>query len=374
MEKILVTSDWRLDRSFARFGRDTRTRRLTDARVSALERVLVEAEAQGVGAVVVLGDVFETPTPSEETRAAIQSALRKLEWKNRTLLFVPGDRDPAVEGSVWLDDEFRGELPDFVRIATDEVTTLELGTGVVVVALPCTSRVRGPSAFPAREDGDRRVRVGVTHVVHGAPAGDDLDLLACGGEDAFQFVDAGKRVVFPGTHEPSGFSNEQGRVALVSINPATRQTLVEPRAVNVLTWERVKLTSLASLRQFSQRADLATRVVKVEVAASLSLPDLEAFERELEELEAREDVFLEVDAGGLTLDASKASTAFAAWPQVLQKTARELLAARGPVAMRALISLSRLVGEGQGEGTNASALAVAPHSGPLPQGERGGAS
>lgn len=344
MLKVLVTSDWRLDRSFARFGRDTK--RLTQARLDALERVFAEAEAQGVAAVVVAGDTFDSPSPSEATREAIQSALRKLEWKNRTLLLVPGDRDALVDGSVWLDDEFLGGLPDFVRVANEEVTSLHLDESTVLLALPCTSRVRGPAAFPAREEGDRRIRIGVTHVVHAAPQADDVDLLVFGGENAFHFVDASRSMVFPGTHEPFDFVADMGRVALISINPQTKKSLVEPRSVNVLTWETVKLTSLAALRQFAQREDLQTRVVKVEVAASLSLADIEVFERELDELEAREDVFLEVDVSGLTLDPAKASSAFAAWPQVLQKTASELLAEaenpqRRAVALRALTHLAR---------------------------------
>ena len=86
-------------------------------------------------------------------------------------------------------------------------------------------------------------------------------------------------------------------------------------------------------------------MLKVVATATLSLSELEVFERELAELEERNDLFLEVDTAGLRLDPAQASAAFAAWPQVLQKTAAELLA-RG--ALTALTHLARTVARGEG--------------------------
>ncbi|MFT3712532.1 MAG: hypothetical protein QM817_33205 [Archangium sp.] len=357
MLKVLVTSDWRLDRSFARFGRDTK--RLSAARFEALERLFAEAENQGVAAVVVAGDTFETPNPSSATREATLSALRNLEWKNRTLLFVPGDRDALVDGSVWSDSDFTSALPEFVKVASSE--NFELiplsregegrgeGATAVIVAQPCMSRVRGPSSIAPRAEGDSRVRVGVLHVVNAVPERADADVLALGGRPHFHFSDSARRVVFPGTHEPFDFTPNQGQAALLSINPQTRQVVIEPRAVGVLGWEAVKLNSLESLRRLAQREDLKTRVLRADVDAALSLADFETFERELDELDSpeNEDVFLESDRTKLTLAPSQTNAAIAGWPEVLKRTAKELLVEsenpqRRTVALRALTHLARL--------------------------------
>jgi DNA repair exonuclease SbcCD nuclease subunit len=345
--KVLVTSDWRIDRSFARFGRDTK--RLTAARLEAVERLFAEAETQGVRAVVVAGDVFETPTPSSTTREAMLSVLRKLEWKNRTLLFVPGDRDALVDGSVWSDAAFLDALPAFARVASAENFELELSADALLVAQPCFSRVRGPLSFAPRAEGDARARLNVTHVLHAVPERADADVLALGGRAHFHFADSARRVVFSGTHEPFDFGEQQGQAALISLNPQTRQAVIEPRAVNALTWETVKLGSLEALRRLAQREDLHTRVLRAEVDAALSLADFETFERELDALDApdNDDVFLETDRTKLTLAPSQTSAVIAGWPDVLQRTAKELLTEsenpqRHAVALRALTHLARL--------------------------------
>ena len=62
--KILHTADWHLGRYFRSFP-DEDEKKLTRARIEAVDKVLGVAESYAVNAVLCAGDLFDEPAPSE---------------------------------------------------------------------------------------------------------------------------------------------------------------------------------------------------------------------------------------------------------------------------------------------------------------------
>lgn len=339
MLKLLLTSDWRLGRGFQRFEPAAQVA-LARARLETVERLLGEAEKAKVDAVVCAGDLFDGPTPSKEVREGVLALLRATKLR---VVIVPGDRDALVPGSVWR--AVAKDAPEHLTIVTTDAQTVELPGGATLVATPCHHHVEALEAVERLPRG-AGLRVGVAHVSPRAgevPTRDDFAALLLGGSDVFRFTGADKRTVFAGSPEPMDFDvADSGRVALVTVNEAGK-VVVEPRSVAGLTWEVVRVDSLAALRRFAGRRDLASRVFRVEVQAALALAEVVAFERELAQLTSNEELVLEVDTSRLSLD-TKAVESLEGWPAPLQRAAKVLLARSGdPVALEALGQLASLV-------------------------------
>ena len=339
MLKLLLTSDWRLGRTFHRFEAEAQAR-LSLARLKTVERVLTEGEKAKVEVVVCAGDLFDSPGPSKALRDAVSSLFGATKLQ---VLVVPGDRDALVAGSVWR--AFAKDAPSNVTVVTGDGQSVTLSDGTALVAAPCHQHVEALEPLERLPGGTGR-RIGVAHVgarASAAPKREDFTALLLGGSDTLRFVSADKRAVFAGSPEPMDFEvADCGRVALVSVNDAG-QVVVEPREVATLTWEVVRVDSLASLRHLVGRRDLTSRVVRVELKAAVPLADVVAFERELAQFASNEELVCEVDASGLSLDVKDVSV-LDGWPAPLQRAAKELLGqSSDPVARRALAQLAGLV-------------------------------
>ena len=369
--KLLHTADWHLGRRFPRFGAEA-GKTLSRARRDVLERIFAEAERNQVDAVLCAGDLFDTPHPDEDFKAALLQVLGRLRWKQRLVLLLPGNHDPLVQDSVWRDPTFRRALPDFVRVVDEELLEVALPNDCVLFAVPCLSRAgqRDPTqSIPLREEGDTRVRVGL---VHGSTfdAGDwktnfpiskdaalerGLDYLAIGDTHGFRFVPPDRKVpptVYPGTPEPTAFDeHDAGNVALVFINRA-RQAMVQKRPVAHWRWEEVTIKSMDELRLLAMRTDLAARVLRLTLELSVSAPEYQEAEGLLGKLEGSEATHarvgvLELDRENFHLDFTDVEALASRLPAVLQAAVRRLrLEAREPgqraAAERALFHLFSL--------------------------------
>lgn len=339
MLKLLLTSDWRLGRSVHRFEPEAQAR-LALARLKTVEQVLREGEKAKADAVVCAGDLFDSPAPTKELREAVLALLRST---TLSVIVVPGDRDALVPGSVWR--ALAKDAPSNVTVVTGDGQSVALSDGTALVAVPCHQHVEALETFERLPGGTGR-RIGVAHVSsrsRAAPKRDDFTALLLGGSDVFRFASSDKRAVFAGTHEPMEFSvSDSGRVALVTVNDAG-QVVVEPREVATLTWEVARVDSLAALRRLAGRTDLSSRVLRVEVHGAVPLSEVVAFERELAQLTSNEELVLEVDTTGLSLDMKDVSM-LEGWPAPLQRAAKELLGkSSAPVALKALAQLAALV-------------------------------
>lgn len=375
--KLLHTADWHLGRRFPRFGAEA-SRTLSRARLDVLERLFREAEHNQVHAVLCAGDLFDEPSPEQPFRDGLTSLLRRLNWKDRLVVLLPGNHDPLLPSSVWKDPAFRAALPDFVRVVDQPLLELELREGCVLYAVPCESQAGqlDPSTrIPPRAPGDTRVRVGLVHgstfdlpeartnfpVSRDAAVDRGLDYLALGDTHGFRFVPADRKLpptIYPGAPEPTAFDEVgAGAVALVFFN-RRREALVQQRPVARWTWEQVRIGSLDELRLFARRADLGSRVVRLELDLDVSAPEYREVEALLAQLSGSEATHarvgvLEVDREGLRLDLRALEELTRDLPSVLRRSAEALRdAARQPesraAAERALFHLFALTRKATG--------------------------
>jgi DNA repair exonuclease SbcCD nuclease subunit len=256
-----------------------------------------------------------------------------------------------ISDSVWRDPTFRDALPAFVHVVDREVLEVKLPGDCVLYAVPCQSQAgqADPTRLiPARAEGDTRVRIGLVHgstfdavdaktnfpISKDAAVERGLDYLAIGDTHGFRFVPPDRKVpptVYPGAPEPTAFDEvDAGNVALVFLT-RTRQALVQKRPVAQWTWEEVTVRTLEELRLLTQRADLATRVLRLKLELRVSAPEYEEAEALLEKLRGSEATHakvgvLELDRSGLTLDLASVDALAASLPPVLRATVQKLKA------------------------------------------------
>jgi DNA repair exonuclease SbcCD nuclease subunit len=148
--KILHVADTHLDRVFgAADDRRDAGRRRAGLR-DALLRALAAGRAEGVGAVVLAGDVYEHASVTADTIAFLAGELERAEVP---VLVTPGNHDPYVAGSAWQLAAWPANVHVF---AADRVEAFELGDGVVVwgaAFCAATAPAGIPNGFSAPSDG-----------------------------------------------------------------------------------------------------------------------------------------------------------------------------------------------------------------------------
>lgn len=293
MLRILHTADWHLGHLSGQLE-EADARKLARARLQVLDKVLGVADQHAVDAVLCAGDLFDDPCPAEEWWRGL---ARKLERQTRPVVLLPGNHDPLTPTSVWAPGHpFRQALPPTVHVVDREGFELRLGEAAVVLATPCRSRAgeRDPAlALPAREAGDRRVRLGLVHgstfdapdhatnfpIARDAGARRGLDYLAVGDTHAFRDAtpDGPCPTVYPGSPEPTGFKEQGGgTVALVTFRPGARAE-VRPVRVASWTWREETVRDLDGLRRLLGE-ELARTVLRLVLDLEVSLPERDELE------------------------------------------------------------------------------------------------
>ncbi len=87
--RILHTSDWHLGRAFYQV-------RLLDAQVRFVDFLVDLVRAEGVGAVLVSGDVYDRALPSPETVNVLADALTRLVDAGAQVVLTSGNHDSAI--------------------------------------------------------------------------------------------------------------------------------------------------------------------------------------------------------------------------------------------------------------------------------------
>ncbi len=148
--KILHLADTHLDRVFgaAEDRRDAARRRagLRDA----LSRALAAGRAEGVGAIVLAGDVYEHASVTADTVAFLSGELERAAVP---VLVTPGNHDPYVAGSAWQLTEWPANVHIFTA---DRIEPFELADDVVVWGAAfcgATAPAGVPDGFSAPSDG-----------------------------------------------------------------------------------------------------------------------------------------------------------------------------------------------------------------------------
>lgn len=366
---LIHTADWHLGKRFPGFAREDEEK-LTRARLKVLDRVFGLADQYRADAVLCAGDLFDEPQPSREWWEPLAERLGRSP-PSRPIFLLPGNHDPLRPGGIW-DRAYglRARLPEHVIVVDRRGFSHALSEEAILYANPCTSQAGQEDlalALPAREPGDRRIRIGLVHgstfdlpghetnfpIARDAAHRRGLDYLAIGDTHGFRRVppDAVVPAIYPGAPEPTGFDEvDGGTVALVHIT-RSRRVHVEPKHVACWTWESRVVRSIEELRDLAARTDLTARVLRLHVEAALSPRDYEEAEHLLELLRGTDAVhprvgILDLDRSGLLLDPAATEAAFDGFPEPLRVAAERLRASEGTaspaVVSRAIYNLYRL--------------------------------
>lgn len=292
--------------------------------MNALRNAISEARRFDVDAIVVAGDVFDSPNvDSQVVRLAAKTfdSATKSNGDPVPVIIISGNHDPSDSDELWR--RFQTALPSnsSVQVAL-KPTTFNLCEGrLCIEAYPNEFRWSPNSPWHSRQD-DSGLAPGAKRVVvsHGTlqggkvPTGDsdsypftmnDVESLAAdyvalghfhSTYPAWNSADGAESrlVSFAGTHEPDRFGQDSGYVLLVELE-TSQKALVKRIPVAVSDWRLIKIGSADDLKDLrnlvsivESSEDPSRFVVRVqsEEGVSLTAEQLQEIERISASLEA----------------------------------------------------------------------------------------
>ena len=254
MIRLLHTADWQIGKPFGGFDEERRVE-LRAARFAAVGRIAALAAERQVDVVLVAGDAFDDNTVAERD---VNRVLDQMAPHSGTWVFLPGNHDAAVTGSVW--GRLRGlaarrGLANVV-VADESAPILLAGGRLAILPAPLVRRHEGADLtrwFDEAETPEGVIRVGLAHgalenrLPDGADAGNPiaetraetarLDYLALGDWHGF-LAGIAPRTGYAGTPEPDRYpANEPGFVALVEIDGPGEAPRIERVPVAHYIWQ-----------------------------------------------------------------------------------------------------------------------------------------
>ena len=324
MLTFLHSADWQIGKPYARVQDPDKRARLRQARIDVISRIGALIPTCKAQFLLVAGDLFDSPTPSNSDVSAVCQAIGKLQIP---VLVIPGNHDHGAPGSVWHSPFFMAEQQR--RAANLQVLLdhqpVELEQAVV---LPCPLLRRSDSSDPTgwvrqlnwEELPAGKARILLAHgSVHGFAAADldadddnpssannrlqldggllePLDYIALGDWHGLKQVNPCSW--YSGTPEPDRFprSNDYqgGQVLAVSVERGGNASVVaHPTAA--LHWQQVQaaLRGPEDLEQLERRlepilaAEPGQQLLLLEQSGSLNLEAHQRYEQLLERLEAQ---------------------------------------------------------------------------------------
>ncbi len=280
MITFLHTADWQIGKPFASIADPAKRARVQQERIEAVRRIGSLARDRRAAFVVVAGDLFDSPTPTNATVAAALGAIASIEVP---VFCIPGNHDHGGPDSLWEQPFFKSEhrrlAANFHLLLEPEPLVVELplaaGEQAQVVLLPCPLRRRheadDPTAWLRSLDfapfgelprimiahGSTTVFAGGGFVDPGSTSQADdeelvtgsvntlaldrlplseLDYLALG--DWHGFLAAGPKAVYSGAPEIDRFpkpGQKPGHVAVVTVSRGA-EPRVEPVATGRFRW------------------------------------------------------------------------------------------------------------------------------------------
>jgi DNA repair exonuclease SbcCD nuclease subunit len=244
MVRFLHTADWQIGMKAAHAGE--KAKKVRQKRFETAGRVVELAKQKDVDFVLLAGDTFEDHSVDN---AAVKRTVDILNRLDPIPVYVlPGNHDPMVPGGVWDRDAWE-RIGSHVTLLR-EPQEYRFDDGVALYACPLAQKQSSldPTAWiPDREDDDR-IRIGVAHgslnilpgtvnfpIASDRPERSGLDYLALGDWHGHRIFG---RAVYPGTMEPTNFSEQgSGNVLVVEIDGAGAEPRIEACSVNSLTWK-----------------------------------------------------------------------------------------------------------------------------------------
>ncbi|MEO8025486.1 MAG: DNA repair exonuclease [Bryobacteraceae bacterium] len=368
---VLHTADWHLGHTSRQLDADT-ARKLSRARLGAVDTILGLAQQYSVDAVLCAGDIFDSAQPEEDWWRGLASAFaRKTDW-NCPVILLPGNHDPLTRDSVYQRGHaFRQALPPWVNVVDRDDFEFELGPDAVVYAKPCRSTAGADDpalGLPARAPGDERIRIGLAHgstfdlpdcqtnfpIARDATAQRGLDYLAIGDTHGFRIIpeNAVAPIVYPGTPEPTNFKeHEAGYVAIVSFRRRGVAPKIRKEPVARWKWRDATVQSIVALRNLAAE-DLSSSILRLHLDMAVSIAEHDEIEAIVKSLvgtlasHGRAAAVVE-DRTKLKIEASLTESDFDGAPDTIREVATGLKerSTSCEKSRRALVILHRLFSE-----------------------------
>ena len=266
MLPFIHTADWQLGKPFAGVEDPQKRALVQTERLEAIRRIGGVVRETNARFVIVGGDFFDSPTPTNATVANAFDAVKSL---GVPVFAIPGNHDHGGPDSLWEQEFFLREharlAPNFRVLLAREPVELE-----DAVLLPCPllrrHEAEDPTAWIRTVDMTRlgtKPRIVLAHgstqnfsgesddEEHATQANfidlsrlpsDDLDYIALG--DWHGFVQAGPKAWFSGTHEIDRFpraDQQPGHVLLATVGRGAAPR-VEAHKTGRLQWREQTLT------------------------------------------------------------------------------------------------------------------------------------
>ncbi|MHB8191615.1 MAG: metallophosphoesterase family protein [Ferrimicrobium sp.] len=134
--RFIHTSDWQLGMTRAFLSTESQSR-YADDQISAIRTLADLANTRSCAFVVVAGDVFDSPQPTERTRLRTIDALGAFRIP---VYLLPGNHDPDSPASLWSTSDLLTRLPDNVTLIRNSKPINVPGVPVEIVGAPWISR------------------------------------------------------------------------------------------------------------------------------------------------------------------------------------------------------------------------------------------
>jgi len=247
---FIHTADWQIGRVYGQFD-DEDAVPLAQARIDTVAAIARQAQASGVDAVLVAGDVFDTQGVNERSIRRLFAALQAYEgpW-----MMIPGNHDAALTDSVWTRAQALGCIAPNVHVMLTPGVYPIPGVAAHVLAAPLTQRHTYDDVSAFFDDAATPAGVCRIGLAHGSVTGllpdtidsanpisprraatARLDYLALGDWHGTMEVDA--HTWYSGTPEPDRFrNNESGRVLHVRIDAPGARPQVQALEIGRFRW------------------------------------------------------------------------------------------------------------------------------------------
>jgi hypothetical protein len=147
------TADWQIGKPFASIADPAKRARVQQERIEVVRRIGRVVRERRAAFVVVAGDLFDSPTPTNATVAAALGAIASIEVP---VYCIPGNHDHGGPGSLWEQPFFTSEhrrlAPNFHVLLEPEPLIVDVPTAEGVparaVLLPCPLRRRHEADDP----------------------------------------------------------------------------------------------------------------------------------------------------------------------------------------------------------------------------------
>ncbi len=383
MTTILHTADWHLGKPFGQFSDPAKVAALQQARLDAVEALGQVADREKVDAVVVCGDLFDSPMA---TRAVVCQALHRIAKIPCPVYVIPGNHDHAGPGTLWHLPFFEAEraslAPNLTVLLERKPVELE---GIVLLPCPLMQRhtsmdslgwLTGPAVWAEVAPGKPRMVLAhgtveafgsdpdttgmANYLDPGRLPPGEVDYVALGDWHGIRQV--GPAAWYSGTPEPDRFPRgadyRAGCALLVKIAGRRAAPVVEPVETGRLTWVRLAVELDPGMEQDRLLCALEEvvgnrvggHVVDMKLSGTLGLSALTALEDQVVRYRARV-VELMVENRVLIAPNAEDLAALASRPQdpviakVAERLKKELESQNRELDRAALLALHRLVRE-----------------------------